>query len=199
MLPQPRNSNSIYIISTQPHTFLLVYLFLPPPGFNVNIFGFYSDLIHWLSSISHSMLFWATTTGKRKHKNTAHPMQLLHELSTVVRYWHIKQVQARTFTYSLEKLSPVNFLCNANYVREMIDYFQLTFHPPFSCLSKCEMRNQRCAEKKHRIHKKRDSLNSECVRTHARTHIAVAICDGEMFVHENEGFSPRLLSVKLWL
>lgn len=146
MLPQPRNSNSIYIISTQPHTFLLVYLFLPP-GFNVNIFGVYSDLIHWLSSISHSMLFWATTTGKRKHKNTAHPLQLLHELSTVFRYWHIKQVQARTFTYSLEKLSPVNFLCNANCVREMIDYFQLTFHPPFSCLSECEMRNQRCAKK----------------------------------------------------
>lgn len=51
--------------------------------------------------------------------DTSQLMQLLHELSTVFCYWHIKQVQARTFSCSLESCCRLlNFLCNTNYVRD---------------------------------------------------------------------------------
>lgn len=196
MLPRPRNSN---LILQQPHTFLPVCLFacLFSPPCQRKYFRFLLELDSLtISSIFHSMLFWI-------QYDTAQLMQLPHELSTVLCYWHIKQVQARTFTYSLEMLSHSKcFLCNANYVRDMINYFQRNaFLRLFHVFQNNEMWNPRNATLERitetHVHEKWFTLILHVeIRTHALQSLSTTATKC-VFVHENEGFSPRMLSVKL--
>lgn len=191
----------IWYFNSRTHSCLFVHLlvcFLL--RVNANIFGFYSNSIPWQFRASFiQCCFEYNTTPPR----TAQLMQLPHELSTVLCYRHIKQVQARTFTYSLEMLSHSKcFLCNANYVRDMINYFQRNaFLRLFHVSQNNEMWNPRNATLERitetHVHEKWFTLILHVeIRTHALQSLSTTATKC-VFVHENEGFSPRMLSVKL--